>query len=106
MLDKLVLAAFSKTTVERLVRQELERLEAGGFVQRDELERLTAECLDALGGKVERARQLVTPVLGGLAAQVREALDLPSRAEVRALTDALARAEKAAGAAAGTPSPQ
>ncbi|MBX3472501.1 MAG: hypothetical protein KF878_37085, partial [Planctomycetes bacterium] len=86
MLDKLVLAAFGRTSLERVVRQELERLEQGGFLPREELERLSAECTAALAGQVERARGLVGPavgpVLGELAARVREALDVPSRAEV------------------------
>ncbi|MCO5164935.1 MAG: hypothetical protein M9894_01010 [Planctomycetes bacterium] len=98
MLDKLVLAAFGRTSLERVVRQELERLEKGGFLPREELERLSAECTAALAGQVERARGLVEPalgpVLGDLAARVREALDVPSRAEVVALTEALRRAER------------
>lgn len=107
MLDKLVLAAFGRTSLERVVRQELERLEQGGFLPREELERLSAECTAALAGQVERARGLVGPavgpVLGELAARVREALDVPSRAEVVALTEALRRAERPAPTAGDAP---
>lgn len=92
MLEKLVFAALGKGTLEQVVRQELERLEQGGFVGREELERLSRECVEALQGRVERARGVVGPVLGDLGARVREALDLPSRAEVLALTEALKHA--------------
>lgn len=99
MLEKLVLAALGNDTVERLVRQELERLEKGGFLQRAELERLSAECLGALASRAEQARSTIAPVVGNLAVHMRQALDLPSRAEVLALTEALARAERPAPAA-------
>lgn len=96
MLEKLVFAALGKSTVEQVVRQELERLEQGGFVDKAQLEQLSEECLKALEGRVERARGVVGPVLGDLAARMREALDIPSRAEVLALTEALRRAERPA----------
>ncbi len=95
MLEKLVFAALGRSTVEQVVREELERLEQGGFVDRQQLEQLSGECLKALEGRVDRARGAVGPVLGDLAARVREALDIPSRAEVVALTEALRRAERA-----------
>lgn len=98
MLEKLVFAALGKDTLEQVVRRELERLEQGGFVDKEQLERLSEECLKALEGRVERARTAVGPLLGDLAARVREALDLPSRAEVLALTEALKRAERDAAA--------
>lgn len=94
MLDKLVFSALGKSGVERFVREELERLQQGGFLGKEDLERLSAECLGALEGRFSRVQQSFGPVLGGLAAQVREALDIPSRAEVIALTEALARAER------------
>lgn len=98
MLEKLVFAALGRSTVEQAIRQELERLEQGGFVDKEQLERLSEECLKALEGRVDRARGVVGPVLGDLATRVREALDIPSRAEVLALTRALERAERGADA--------
>lgn len=94
MLDKLVFSALGKSGVERFVREELERLQQGGFLRKEDLDRLSTECLGALEGRFDRVQKTVGPVLGGLAAQVREALDIPSRAEVIALTEALARAER------------
>jgi hypothetical protein len=77
------------------VKDELERLGKGGYLKPAEVERLSGECVKALEGQVARARGVVGPLVSGLAGQVREALDLPSRAEIRALTEALARAEAA-----------
>lgn len=107
MLEKLVLAALGKDAIERLVRQELERLEQGGFLKRAELERLSAECLGALASRAAEAKgtiaPIVSPLVGAVASQVREAMDLPSRAEVLALTEALSRAERPS---APAPSPE
>lgn len=106
MLDKLVFGMLGKNGVERFVRQELERLQQGGFLEKEELERLSAECLSALEGRLDKASKVIGPALGGLAAQVREALDIPSRAEVIALTEALARAERARTEGKAGPAPQ
>jgi hypothetical protein len=105
VLDKLVEAALRPSAITQVVTDELRRLEKGGFLSAADVEKLAAEAKAVLGEKVEHTRATVLPLLGGVASSLREALDLPSRAEVLALTEALRRAEasRAEGARSGTP---
>lgn len=103
MLDKLVQAALRPSMISRVVTDELERLEKGGFLAAGDVEKLSAEARKVLEERVEHTRTSVAPLLANLASGLREALDLPSRAEVLALTEALRRAQADADAARGRP---
>lgn len=89
VLDKLVQAALRPSMISRVVTDELERLEKGGFLTAADVEKLSAEARKVLEERVEHTKTSVAPVLAHLASGLREALDLPSRAEVLALTEAL-----------------
>ncbi len=105
MLEKLVQAALARPAVlTRAVEDELARLETGGYLKREELEKLTAECVGALQQQLERAKSTTLPLVAGLGATLREALDIPSRAEIVALTEALRRAEAARNGPGSPPS--
>lgn len=104
MLEKLVLAACRPSVLRTLVRDELKRLEEGGYVDAADIERAASDGLSALEGRVEQARSALGPAVTGLGRSMREALDIPSRTEVLALTEELRRARAAERAAAGEPS--
>jgi hypothetical protein len=95
MFEQFVAAALGRTgSIRTVVQQELERLRERGYITEDPGE-LTGELLGKLEGQAEQARQTVGPLILGLGSSLRDALDLPSRAEVLALTRALERAEAA-----------
>ena len=90
MLEDMIFGVLAKTRrVPAAVRRELERLEAGGFVGAEEVERLSAEFSERWADSL---KSLPTPSLRGLGRQLREVLDLPSREELEALREELRRA--------------
>ncbi|RMG09176.1 MAG: hypothetical protein D6731_20270 [Planctomycetota bacterium] len=99
MLEDLLLSLGRAETIESALRAELERLQREGYL--DEVpEGVWDELRGRLEGRAERARQRVKPLVEALGASLRAALDLPSRSDIVALTEALERAE-ATRAAAG-----
>lgn len=95
MIEQFVAAAMGRTgSIRSVVQKELQRLRERGYITEDPAE-LTGELMAKLEGQAEQARETVVPLLSGLVGSVREALDLPSRTEVLALTKALERAEAA-----------
>jgi len=98
VLENLVSALMARSNLARdAVRNELGRLQREGYLDEAEAKRLLEEGLEALGERLEAARAQVEPALGELGGEVgrrlRDALDLPSRAEVVALTEALRAAQ-------------
>ena len=51
----------------------------------------------SLDEQAQKARTSVAPLFKGLLSTLREVLDVPSRSEILALTEALKRAEKRGG---------
>lgn len=94
VLNKLIASVLRPEYTRDLIEGELQRLADGGYLRPEELQELTQECIQALGERVDQARATVVPLMQGVTATVREALDIPSRAEVLALTEAL-RAQQA-----------
>ena len=98
MIEKLLAAALTRPSLaRRALRDEVDRLRRGGYLPEDDLEALAGDAAQQLGERIEEARATVGPLLTGAAASLREALDLPSRAEVLALTEELRRAREARG---------
>lgn len=96
MIDKLLAAALTRPSLARkALRDEVDRLREGGYLPQEELDALASEAAEQLGRRLEDARATVGPLLVGAAASLREALDIPSRAEVLALTEELRRARGA-----------
>ncbi len=92
MLDKLVLAALGRTTALRsIVKEELARLQEGGYLSGEEFEQLSTQCLSTLETQIGKAQKVASPLVSGLGKSVRHAFDLPSASEIRALTEALQR---------------
>ncbi|MCA8925890.1 MAG: hypothetical protein KDD82_29050 [Planctomycetes bacterium] len=100
MLDQILIGALGRSeTLRSLVEGELQRLSEEGFLSAADV----AELRDA---HAQRLRELAagaggqaSQALRGLGSSLRAALDLPSRAEVLALTEELrlARARAAEG---------
>lgn len=107
MLEKLFAAAFApQGAVRSFVHDELERLTKGGYLPAaTDVERLTEEALSGLAERSQGARETLSPLLRGAAGALREALDIPSRTEVLALTEALRRAQAQQEAGAGGDAP-
>ncbi len=92
MLEKLIAAALTRPALaHRVLRDELDRLREGGYLSEQELDGLRRETLEKLSERLEQARVAVSPLVSGLGESLREALDIPSRSEVRALTEELRR---------------
>ena len=110
MLDKLLAAGLGRPDfIKNLLADELSRLQQGGYGDASELKQLVEERLATLEGQAEQVRGLMLPLLSGVGRSVRESLDLPSRAEILALTQALQEAQQAgvvlAGADSDEPAP-
>lgn len=93
MIEKLLAGILTQPL--RLAEQELRRLEEGGYLDPAEVEQLLAEAKERLGGQAERARSFAQPLLEAAGGAVREVLDIPTRAEIRELTEALREAREA-----------
>ncbi|MGE0708453.1 MAG: hypothetical protein AB7N76_19265 [Planctomycetota bacterium] len=106
MLEKLIATVLTGPAFGRLAKEELERLQAGGYLPPEEVAGLLERAQERLGTSADRARALALPLLREMGATLREALDIPSRAEIRELTEALrARQEGPSGAGASAPEP-
>lgn len=93
MIEKLLAGILTQPL--RLAEQELRRLEEGGYLDAEEVERLLAEAKERLGGQAARARSFAQPLLEAAGGAFRDALDIPTRAEIRELTEALREAREA-----------
>lgn len=97
MIEDLLFSALGQNErMKEFVTGEISRLKAKGYVGEDSKE-LLAEVLGRLEDQASKARSSVGPLLQGLGSTLREALDVPSRAEILALTEALNRAEERGG---------
>ncbi len=104
MLDKLIAAALTRPSMaHRALREEIERLRAGGYLSETELEELARDAASRLSERLTEARTAVAPLVVGLGDSVRAALDVPSRSEILALTEELRRARGERGAAPQAP---
>jgi hypothetical protein len=88
-------------SLSQKLEQELERLSAGGYLSREDLDRVRAEASQ----HVEAAAGTVGVGLDGLASSLRQVLDLPSRSEILALTEELRLAREAREASGGGAAP-
>ncbi len=88
--DVLVSVLGRQEQLKTLVRGELERLVGKGYLEGNP-EDLATEVLGKLEERAETARERTLPLLKGLGDSLRRALDIPSRAEILALTEALSR---------------
>ena len=89
MLDKWLTALLKPDLAPNLLKEELDRLQAGGYLSAEDVDRLYRECSASLTEGAERTRRAILPLLEAAGSTVRGALDLPSRSEIVALTEAL-----------------
>lgn len=103
MLDKLLAAGLGQPDfIKNLLADELSRLEKGGYGDTSDLAKMVEERLAALGGQADQVRGVMAPLLSGVGRSVLEAMDLPSRTEILALTQALQEAKQAGVVPAGS----
>jgi hypothetical protein len=94
MIEDLLFSALGQNErMKEFVTNEISRLMAKGYVG-DDSQELVADVLKRLEDQAEKARTNVGPLLKGLGSTLRDALDVPSRSEILALTEALKRAEE------------
>ncbi|MEZ6187380.1 MAG: hypothetical protein R3F62_20510 [Planctomycetota bacterium] len=102
MLDPFLTRALAKSSALRaVVEGELARLAGEGFLSAEDAEALRSEHAERLRELTEGAGEQASALLSGLASGLRQALDLPSRAEVVALTEELRQARQRAEEASG-----
>ena len=105
VIEKLIASLMARQSFSRVAREEFDRLQAGGYLNHSELEKLAKDLQTKLGDQAESARgalqPLVQPLVAGIGQSLREALDIPSRSEILELTRALRAARGGASAAQG-----
>lgn len=94
MLEDVFLTVLNRQgQLKSLVQGEIERLKEKGYLTEDP-EALAAEFLERIEEHASKARETTVPLLKGLGDTLRQALDIPSRTEILALTQALERQAK------------
>ena len=97
MLERILIGALARSeTLRSLVEGELERLSEQGFLSPEDAAELKGEHTKRLQELASGASGHATQALQGLGAGLRAALDIPSRAEVQALTEELRLARERA----------
>ena len=90
MLERILIGALARSeTLRSLVEGELQRLSEEGFLSAADVEELKVEHGKRLQELASSAGGHATQAISGLGAGLRAALDLPSRAEIQALTEEL-----------------
>lgn len=90
MLERILIGALARSeTLRSLVEGELERLSEQGFLSLEDAAELKGEHAKRLQELASGASGHASLALQGLGAGLRAALDIPSRAEIQALTEEL-----------------